>query len=32
MIILDTDIVLLATRNVGDYQGIVGLRVENWAD
>ncbi len=23
---------LLVTRNVGDYQGITGLRVENWAD
>jgi predicted nucleic acid-binding protein len=23
---------LLVTRNVGDYRGIAGLRVENWAD
>jgi predicted nucleic acid-binding protein len=23
---------LLVTRNVGDYQGIASLRVENWAD
>ena len=23
---------LLVTRNIGDYQGIAGLRVENWAD
>jgi predicted nucleic acid-binding protein len=23
---------LLVTRNVDDYKGVAGLRVENWAD